>query len=148
MMWRISTLSVLLLVGMIVSGCVSRGERTGQMPIDRSFTTDGFRWLDGGTVYIYVKARENQGKVEICAARMWTGGPASHEDLNSEVMDAAVIRIDGKGVIHGLGFANPIPLTDNVIGQPAACARSTVDWSPGYSRATVAVDIPNMKFID
>ncbi len=58
--WRMPTLLLLLLV-MIVSGCAGLSERTGQISIDRSFTTDGFRWDDGRVVYVFVKDRENQG---------------------------------------------------------------------------------------
>ena len=143
--WRIPTLLLVLLV-VIVSGCESRGTRTGQISIDRHFTTGGFAWDSGSLVYVFVKVRENQGKVEVCAAYMPTPGSSYTVRLDVDVLDAAIVIVDGVRVMRGLAFANPLPLMDDVVGQTAACARGQTDWKPSYARASVEVKFPRMKF--
>ena len=144
--WRMPTLLYLFLVT-IISGCVGLSERTGQISIDRSFTTSGFGWDSGSIVYVFLKVRENQGKVEVCAAHMAIGGTGTTDELNRDVLDAASATVDGARVIQGLAFANRLPQMDDVIGQPANCARGTADWKPSYAGASVEVKIPRMKFV-
>ncbi len=144
--WRMPTLLLLLLV-MIVSGCESRGERTGQISIDRQFTTGGFRWDSGGVVYVFLKVRENQGKVEVCAAHMPTQGSSYTDRLHVDVLDAAIVIVDGVRVMRGLAFANRLALTDDVQGQPATCARGTADWKPSYAQASVEITFPRMRIV-
>jgi hypothetical protein len=145
--WRIPTLLLLLSV-LIVSGCEGRGEKTGQISIDNSFTTSGFGWVDGSLVYIFLKARENQGKVEVCAAYMpLKKNTGDTFEYNREVLAAASVTVNGVRVMHGLAFANPLAEMDDVFGQPATCARGAADWKPSYARGSVEVKIPRMRFV-
>ncbi len=144
--WRIPTLLLLLSV-LIVSGCEGGGEKTGQTSIDNSFTASGFRWADGSLVYVFLKVRENQGKVEVCIALMPSDqNTAGSSDYNRQVLAAASVTVNGARVMHGLAFANPIAEMNDVVGQTATCARGTADWKPSYARASVEVKFPRMKF--
>lgn len=144
--WRMPAL-LFLLLAMIVSGCASISKKTGQTSIDRGFTASGFRWSGDNVVYVFVKVREGQGKVEVCAALMPTKGAAYTYRLNTDVLGAAIVIVDGSRVMQGIAFANTLPLMDNVIGQPATCARGTADWKPGYAGADVELKFPRMRFV-
>ncbi len=145
--WRIPTLLLLLSV-LIVSGCESGGEKTGQISIDNSFTASGFRWEDGSLVGIFLKVRENQGKVEVCIAYMpLKKNTAATFEYNRQVLAAASVTVNGARVMRGLAFANPLAEMDDVVGQPATCARGTADWKPSYARASVEVKFPRMRFV-
>jgi len=139
---------LVLTAATILSGCVTSGERTGQTSIDHSFITSGFRWTVGGTVYIFVAARENQGKVEVCAARMATRSPAATLWFDDKVLAAASVRVDGGRVLTGLDFANVLSETNDVLGKPATCVRTGKSWKPEYNGARVEVEIPRQRFVD
>jgi hypothetical protein len=138
---------MLLLSAAALSGCDKPGTRTGQMSIDRSFTTDGFRWDTGATVYIFVKVRENQGKVEVCAAHMATQGTAYTARLHEDVLAAGIVTVQGDRVLRGLRYSNRLPEMDVVIGQAANCVRSSTAWKPGYGNAEIDIVFPRMNFV-
>lgn len=135
-------------VALLLAACVGGpGARTAETSIDRSFTPTGFRWAEGGLVRVFLKARPSQGKVEICAAWMFDGGPYYTFRLNQDVLQAATVRIDGDRVMTGLGFAHELPQSDVVVGQQANCARGGAPWKPSYATAPAIIELPRLRFI-
>jgi len=146
-MARFRVLALLLVLAPLLAGCAGSGTRSGETSIDRSFTTTGLRWQEGGVIYLFLKAREGQGKVEVCAAWMFTGGAVYTYRLNDNVLEALSLSLGGKRVLTGLRFAHALPEMDVVLGQQASCVRTGTDWKPELATADFDLEVPRMRFV-
>lgn len=147
MVFRCSAAFVLI-AATIISGCAGKGKQSTGTSIDRSFTVAGYQWKTGGTVYVFLTARESQGRAEVCAARMATKAAVSTYRYNDDALAAASVFVDGDRVLTGLAFSNVLDETNDVLGEPANCRLSSAAWKPSYDGAEVTARIPRQRFMN
>jgi len=115
--------------------------------LDRSYTIAGGSFDEGGTIVIAAKARNANGQLEICGARIQSKIASTAPNADDNVVEASRIEVDGSTVMQDLSAFNKVSMTNNVNGQPTTCLRFARPWSSDTDNViTVNVPFLQMRF--
>ncbi|MEO1491194.1 MAG: hypothetical protein AAFV19_03465, partial [Pseudomonadota bacterium] len=129
-----------------MTACATGTPIAGQT-IDDSYRVDGFRWDSGTTVYVMLKTFNADGKTGVCGAWTARGGSSNISHLNTEMMDAGSVALDGTTLVNGLGFMKEHGGTGDLKGQASNCVKTDVDWQPAFANERPDAVFPRMRFV-
>lgn len=138
-------LSLIFCIGLL-SACASQPQIVGGDKLDQSYAFAGGAFDEGGTIIIAAKARNSNGRLEICGARIQSKIAASAPNAADAVVEASRIELNGRTVMQNLSQLNTVEMTNNVNGQPTTCLlfEDPLDGSP--DSLTVNVPFLQMRF--
>lgn len=101
----LARLSLLVVLGFI-SGCVLlTTESLPSRSVDETFSRYKFTWRSGDKMSLGVKIFEERGKVGICGAYAELNINSAYTDqLNSQALAAAQVRLAGETLVRGLDY--------------------------------------------
>lgn len=138
----------LLAILPILSACVAAVEPAGSDRIGPSYTSGGGTWSSGGGITAVARVVERDGRTALCGVWMTDRQSALSFNRNEDVMAAASVFVGPERVMSNLHFMRRAEYTDDLTGQAAPCALSSLPWRAGFADAPVALRFPRLTFGD
>lgn len=122
--------AILILAAMTALAACARPEVTRTVPVDPDFKVTGSQWSTGHLMYITTKARNFDGRVNVCGAVGVFGGTgAFKEQLVTRYLERSTVRLDGEKVFQGLQTFVVVEAPEPVRLTRANCVKTERVWS-------------------
>ena len=142
-------LAALALAGCLagaLAGCVRLPAPLATEPVGSAYDAGGGQWDDGAGVLFLVHTFEQDGRVAFCGTRTALSTTARTLLYNDFVAGAAVLRLAGDTVQHGLRMLPEARYRLDMTGATARCYLTDRPWRAAYAVADPEIRIARLRF--
>jgi hypothetical protein len=141
-------LSPSLVAAVALSACVRLPAPLATEAVGSAYHAGGGQWDDGAGVVILVRAFERDGRVAFCGLRAVHSRTARTMLHNDYVAGAALLRLGGDRIQHGLGMLPEARYRPDMTGATARCFLTDRPWRAAYAEAAPEIRIARLQVDD
>ncbi|MEM7506764.1 MAG: hypothetical protein AAF415_08455 [Pseudomonadota bacterium] len=137
---------IVLIAAALAAGCVAPTDPIGRDRLGQEATLAHGVWSDGASISVAAKLKPHYGRIAVCGAWAVDRGSALTDSFHDRIIDAGLVRVDGRVVAQGLRFmrqaADRRELTDGV----ANCVVTDQPWEARLADTQPVLRLPRQVF--
>lgn len=137
---------MILIFAAVLAGCAAQTDPIGRDRLDQRVAMAHGIWNDGASISVAAKLKPHNGRLAVCGAWAVDRGSALTDNFHDRIIDAGLVRVEGRVVAQGLGFMNRAGDPRALMGATANCVVTDQPWEARLSEVQPVLRLPRQVF--